>query len=234
MSDATIRDRLVDAALPHVPFDGWSAATFAAAVADSGVDPALAGALCPRGAVDLALDWHARGDAAMREGLRAADLSALRFRDRVAAALRLRLDAVEDREVLRRGAALFALPQHAGDGARAIWATADAIWTALGDTSGDGNWYTKRASLAAVWSATLLYWLGDDSPGHQATRDFIDRRIADVMAFEAFKARMRANPALKPLLAGPEWLISRVRAPDTSWRDDLPGSVKGSGLRRSR
>ncbi len=104
---------------------------------------------------------------------------------------------------MRRGTTLFALPQHAADGARAIWGTADAIWTALGDTSRDLNWYTKRATLSGVYASTVLYWLGDDSTGHQATWEFLDRRIDDVMQIEKAKAAFRENPLGKALLAGP-------------------------------
>ena len=46
---------LLDAALPHVPFDGWSAETFDAAVRDTAIDPVVARGVCPRGAMDLAL-----------------------------------------------------------------------------------------------------------------------------------------------------------------------------------
>jgi ubiquinone biosynthesis protein COQ9 len=46
-----------------------------------------------------------------------------------------------------------------------LWDTADAAWTALGDASRDGNWYTKRATLAAVLASVALFRLGDDSPG---------------------------------------------------------------------
>lgn len=60
-----IMARLLDAILPHVPFDGWSQQAFQAAVAEADVTPAVARGLCPRGAVDLALAMHARGDAAM-------------------------------------------------------------------------------------------------------------------------------------------------------------------------
>jgi ubiquinone biosynthesis protein COQ9 len=87
-------DRLIDAALLHVPFDGWSEATLRAAAADTGVDLALARALYPRGAVDLALAFHRRGDRRMAEALAIADLGALRFRDKVAEAVRLRLRVV--------------------------------------------------------------------------------------------------------------------------------------------
>jgi ubiquinone biosynthesis protein COQ9 len=188
------------------------------------VDPGLARALFPRGAVDLALAFHRRGDAAMTDRLKAADLLSMRYRDRVAAAIRCRLEAVADKEAVRRGTTLFALPNHAADGAKAIWGTADAIWTALGDTSRDLNWYTKRATLSAVYAATVLYWLGDDSIGHQNTWEFLDRRIDDVMRIEKAKAGLRDNPLSRALLAGPKKLLGRVRAPTLP--DDLPGNFR--------
>lgn len=224
MTTADPKQKLLDAALSHVPFDGWSDDTFRAAVAEAGVDDTVARALCPRGAVDLALAYHQRGDRMMVARLKAADLSDMRFRDRIAFAVRTRLEVADDKEVVRRGTTLFALPHHAADGARALWQTCDAIWTALGDTSTDVNWYTKRATLSGVYSATLLYWLGDESPDHQATWDFLDRRIDDVMRFEKVKAQVNDNPVLSKLMAGPNWLLSQVkapmRAPDL---DDLPG-----------
>ncbi len=213
---------LLQAALPHVPFDGWSEATFRAAVQDAGMAPALARAVCPRGAVDLALEYHAAGDASMRARLAGADLSALRYRDRIAAGVRYRLEAA-DRELVRRGSALFALPQHAPDGIRAVWGTADAIWDALGDTSDDINYYSKRAILSVVYASTLLFWLGDTSPGQTATWAFLDRRIENVMGFEKVKAQVKANPLLKGLLAGPNWLLAKVKAPANGAPPDLPG-----------
>lgn len=213
-------NQLVEAALPHVVFDGWSNAALNAAIAESGVAPGLAHALLPRGGVDLALAYHRLGDEAMRDALAATDLTVMRFRDRVAHAVRLRLK-MADREAVRRGTALFALPTHASDGARAIWGTVDAIWTALGDTSTDVNWYTKRATLSAVYGATVLYWLGDDTEGHEATWAFLDRRIGNVMSFEKAKAAFRENPIGKALLAGPLKVFERIHAPEQA--NDLPG-----------
>ena len=133
---------------------------FAAACKDAGLDPDTARAACPRGATDLALAYHEEGDQIMLERLGQADLSAHRFRDRVAMAVRFRLEAVEDPELVRRGMTLFALPQNVATGAQAIWRSCDRIWVALGDTSDDVNWYTKRMTLSGVYSATVLYWLG--------------------------------------------------------------------------
>ena len=217
------KSRLLDAALTHVPFDGWSPRTFDAAIADTGIDRAVARAVCPRGAVDLALAYHERGDALMLERLASADLSEMRFRDRIAAGVRFRLEAVSDKEVVRRATVLFSMPYYAPDGARAVWGTCDAIWTALGDTSEDVNWYTKRATLAGVYSATALYWLGDTSEGHAATWEFLDRRIDNVMQIEKIKAQVRQSPTLSALLAGPTWLAGQIREPSAGARPGLPG-----------
>lgn len=218
-----IKDQLLDAALMHVPFDGWSETTFRAAIADSGVEAQLARAACPRGAVDLAVAFHLRGDEDMVARLHQIDLSAMRFRDRVATAVRFRLEAVEDKEVVRRGATLFALPQYAADGSKLVWGTADRIWNALGDTADDVNWYTKRASLSAVYGATVLYWLGDESPNDAATWEFLDRRIAGVMRVEGAKAKIRKNWLLKPLMMGPDFVGRQIRPPHARNRSRMPG-----------
>lgn len=217
-------DRILDAALMHVPFDGWSDQTFRGAAADADVPLAEAKALFPRGAVDLALAFHRRGDRQMAEALAGTDLSVMRYRDRVAHAVRTRLELVEPhKEAVRRGMTLFALPIYAADGVRALWGTADAIWTALGDTSDDLNWYTKRATLSGVYSSTVLFWLGDQTADNAASWDFLDRRIGDVMRIESVKKQVRENRVLGPLMAGPDWLAKQVRAPTGRPPADLPG-----------
>lgn len=228
MTDPDIKTQLLEAAKMHVPFDGWTEAAFQAAIADTGVDQGVARAACPRGAIDLALAYHEEGDQLMLERLTATDLSDLRFRDRIAAAVRFRLEAVDDKELVRRGMTLFALPTHAPDGAKAVWDSCDRIWTALGDTSDDVNWYTKRATLSGVYSATLLYWLGDDTPDHHATWGFLDRRIDEVMQIEKFKAQVRDNKLLSGLMAGPLKILGGIKAPQhRGARPDMPGRWTG-------
>lgn len=220
----TAKNDLLQAALMHVAFDGWSEATFQAAIRDTGLAPSVARAVCPRGAIDLAIAFHKAGDEEMLARLKTTDMSNMKFRDKIATAVRLRLEAIADKEAVRRGATLFALPMYAGDGAKLVWGTCDAIWTALGDTSEDVNWYTKRATLSGVYSSTVLYWLGDNSPDHAATWDFLDRRIEDVMRIEKIKAQARKSPVISRLMTGPNWLMSHIKAPTRVPKMDLPGS----------
>ena len=222
-TNTDLKSTLLAAILPHVAFDGWTEVAFRAACDDSEIDPKLARLTCARGALDLAVWFHKVGDQKMNATLQETDMSDMRFRDKVAAAVRLRLEAVEDKEAVRRGATLFALPQNARLGAGLIWGTADAIWTTLGDTSRDVNWYTKRATLSTVYSTTVLYWIGDESPEHAATWAFLDRRIDNVMQFEKLKSQVRANKGLQNLRWGPNWFLSKIKAPKSDRPSDMPG-----------
>lgn len=217
------KEKIILSALPHVAFDGWSEDALIAASADAGIEVKDAKALFPKGGVDLAKGFHQLGDAQMVAAFETADTSHLKIREKITLAVRLRIQAVADKEAVRRGSTLFALPQHAGDGAKLIWETCDQIWTCLGDTSRDVNWYTKRATLSAVYSATVLFWLGDESDGHQDTWDFLDRRIENVMQFEKFKGQIQQNPLMSKLAAGPLSFLSKIKAPSDAPRDDLPG-----------
>ena len=216
--------QLLAAALPHVAFDGWSETSLRAACQDLSITRQMAALACPRGAIELAIRFHHDGDEAMQVVLQKTDINAMKIREKITFSVRARLDAIRDKEAVRRGATLMALPQHAAEGTGLVWGTCDRIWAAIGDSSADVNWYTKRLTLSSVYSATVLYWLGDNSPNHQDTWTFLDRRIENVMQFEKFKAQVNANPLAKQLLAGPNWLLSKIKAPSGVPTVDLPGN----------
>lgn len=233
---AAARERLLDAALPHVVFDGWSEATLRRAAQDAGEDLALARLAFPRGGLDMALAFHRRADRQLAAALDRADLQTMRMRDRIAFCVRKRVEVVADhREAVRRGASLFALPMNAPEGARAVWETADLIWTRCGDESTDYNWYTKRAILASVISSTMLYWLGDQSTDFVSTWAFLERRIDNVMQIERGKAAFRENPFAAVLTWGPRQALGLIRAPGVrpvppepagrAYADEWPGTI---------
>ena len=229
MTETSFRDdriaRAVAEAAKGAPFDGWTGEGFDKAVAAAGIAPGEARVLFPHGGRDLAAAYHRDADARLTEAMAEADLTGMRYSQKVAHAIWLRLQLVaSDREAVRKATALFSLPQNAAEGAKLIWGTADTIWNALGDTSDDANWYSKRAILSGVYGSTVLYWLGDQSADQTETRAYIDRRIDDVMAFERFKARFRDTPFGKAFARGPGQLMSRIRKP-ADRRGDLPGAL---------
>ena len=57
---------------------------------------------------------------------------------------------------------------------------ADEIWFLAGDQSVDTSWYTKRATLSAVYSATEVYMTQDKSVDFKETEQFLDQRLDEV------------------------------------------------------
>jgi ubiquinone biosynthesis protein COQ9 len=189
---ARFRAKILDAFSPLAAQLGWTEAAFRAAVADAGLSEGEAALACPKGAFDLFDAFAERADEAMLAGLDELDLSAMRYRDRVRAAVQIRLEAQAPyKEAARAMTRALAQPFRAPEAARLLWRTADRIWRALGDTSTDGNYYSKRAILSGVLGSTYTRWFSDDSPGHEETWSFLDARIENVMQFEKFKARLR-------------------------------------------
>lgn len=187
----TEKRALLEAMLPHVPFDGWTARSLALAVRDTGLDNGVALRAFPGGAADLLDFWVSETDAAMLRVLEGRDLAAMKVRERVRLAVMTRLElAAPHREAVRRALALEALPQHGPRALKQLYRTVDAIWYAAGDTATDYNFYTKRLLLAGVYGATLLHWLDDKSENFAGTAAFLDRRLADVMRIEKAKGKL--------------------------------------------
>jgi ubiquinone biosynthesis protein COQ9 len=175
------RDAAVRAALPHVPALGWTRAALAAGLRDLGQDPLDAEWLFPRGAIEAVEAWCDLADREMEDAAAAEDILARRIPARIRRLLELRLEQAEPyREAVRRALALQSLPWNLPSALRTVARTTDAIWAAAGDTSADFSWYTRRATLAGVYGATLAFWLQDEEPGFPATRAFLDRRLADL------------------------------------------------------
>jgi ubiquinone biosynthesis protein COQ9 len=203
------QDRLIEALARQVPFEGWGEKALAHAAAAEGIDPVLAADLLPGGARAQVLAFAAWADRQMTAALAAAAPPAEGehpgIRERIAAALKARFAALQPhREAVRRGLAVLALPHNAAAGLAALHRTADAIWTALGDSSTDWNWYSKRLLLAGVLSATTLYWLEDKSEGHQRTWAFLDRQLESVV-----KLGGKLGQAVKRALSFPDRVVAK-------------------------
>ncbi|HEX4303710.1 MAG TPA: COQ9 family protein [Rhizomicrobium sp.] len=199
--DAAVKAALLEAALKHAVFDGFSDRALARAAEETGTNAPTVARLFPDGPLSLVEAFSQTADSQMEKSLAAMDLKAMKIRSRIAAAVTARIEAVRPhKEAARRAAAFLTLPPHAALGATLVYRTVDAMWRAVGDTSTDFNFYTKRGILAGVYSATLLRWFTDQSEGESETAAFLAARIENVMQFEKVKAQAKqAFDRLPPL-----------------------------------
>jgi len=184
--------RLLEAAIRLAPVEGWTARMVRMAGQAAGFSPGETELLVPQGPADLAALLARRHDQRALLMLEDVDPQALKVRERIARALEARLDAAADDEAAtRRCAGFLALPPNLALGGRLAWESADGLWRWAGDTATDENHYSKRAILAGVLSAALAVRL---SSGRGAALRFVERRIDEVMRFEAWKAKSGFHP----------------------------------------
>jgi ubiquinone biosynthesis protein COQ9 len=182
----TLKTRILLTALRDVPFEGWTDAVLEKAARANNAAPE---ALFPRGALDLVLYFSGWADARIPP---AKKLEPLRVRDRVGTCVRARLEALAPHRQAVAKSLSFLGPLRLP---KLVWATAHEIWRASGDTATDYNHYTKRILLSGVLSATTLFWLNDDSAGHEKTWEFLDRRIAEVLKVGGALGRLKKKKA---------------------------------------
>lgn len=200
--DAGLRDQLADAMAAEAAFEGWTRTALAAGSRRLELPPGEADRLFPGGPIQVLTHLSGRADLATVEDMEKEGVGALKIRDRIKSAVRIRLEQhAGEREAVRRALAVLSLPFNAGLALKLLYKTVDAMWYAAGDTSTDFNFYTKRATLAGVYSSTLLYWLNDRSAGAEATWAFLDRRIDDVMKIEKLKSQVRSWTSGRPKAA---------------------------------
>lgn len=189
MDREKIKVKILHQALASVPREGWSEALLDHAAMITENDASLGWRLFPKGptqAIDL---WHSLLDKEMEASLPPAE--SLRVRERVREGVKTRLLLLAPhRELARKTAIYLARPSLVGHGARLIYRTVDKIWYYAGDTSTDYNFYTKRALLTAVYSATFLHWLQDEGEEFEKTWAFLEKRIEQVLVLASFPHRI--------------------------------------------
>lgn len=181
MEDDPLLDAALAAAIARAPAEGWTRGMLRRATADAGTDPELADSLFPRGPVSAVAAWSRATDRRVEALAAGEDMGGLRTPQRVRRAVELRLTLVEPhREALRGALGLLALPWNAGLALRLTAETASSLWYAAGDRSADFSWYTRRATLAAVYGATLAFLLSPREPDLPEVLAFLDRRLSDI------------------------------------------------------
>ncbi|WP_417319859.1 COQ9 family protein [Emcibacter sp.] len=187
-----LREPLLEAALEHIPFDGWTDIILRKAAKDLDIDYGLARLAFPQAPGDMIDALAASCDKKMSDAASLLELDKMKIRERITTLIRLRLqEELPHRETARRALTWLMLPQNQPLAIKLLNRTVDLMWRLSGDSSTDFNYYTKRLTLAGVYSSCFLYWLSDETENQTDTDAFIDRRIEDVMKIEKGKAELR-------------------------------------------
>ncbi len=199
------RDQIVAAVGSHIVFDGWSMKSLKAAAREAGLEASVVVRIFPKGVGEALTHYFRWGDRCMLATMSQRDLGAMKTRERIGTAMQVRLEVFGNREVMRRTLSTLALPLNTQIGLQTTYHTVDAIWHAAGDTATDFSFYTKRALLAGVYTATLLYWLEDTSENGEDTHGFLERCLANMLQLTALRQSFQR---IKNTLSDPAKLMA--------------------------
>ena len=187
---------LIRAMLTHVPFDGWTWESMEQGAKDIGFEkkktPSLRTKifkdLFKNGSIDFIDTFSEMIDLEVKENYNSIEPKPERVPEKIKKIIMIRLNLCQKyKEAVRSSISLSAIPVNTKISINILYRTCNSIWRIVGDKSTDFSFYTRRISLAAVYTSTLLFWLNDKSNNNIETEFFLDRRLKDISKISSLK-----------------------------------------------
>jgi ubiquinone biosynthesis protein COQ9 len=191
-----IRIDLIKAMLTHVPFDGWTWEAMEQGAIDIGYEKKKTSSerikifkdLFKNGSIDFIDIFSEIIDLEVKENYNSIEEKPERVPEKIKKIIMIRLNLCQKyKEAVRSSISLSAIPVNTKISINILYRTCNSIWRIVGDKSTDFSFYTRRISLAAVYTSTLLFWLNDKSNNNIETEFFLDRRLKDISKISSLK-----------------------------------------------
>jgi ubiquinone biosynthesis protein COQ9 len=196
LDNKQIKIDLIRAMLTHVPFDGWTWEAMEQGAIDISFEKKKTSSsrieifknLFKNGSIDFIDVFSEMIDLEVKQNYNLIDPKPERVPEKIKKMIMIRLNLCQKyKEAVRSSIALTAIPTNAKTSVNILYRTCNSMWRLAGDKSTDFSFYTRRISLAAVYTSTLLFWLNDKSNYNVETEFFLDRRLKDVSKISSFK-----------------------------------------------
>ena len=191
-----IKIDLIKAMLIHVPFDGWTWHAMEQGAIDIGFEKKKTSSLrikifkdlFKNGSIDFIDIFSEIIDLEVKENYNSIEAKPERVPEKIKKIIMIRLKLCQKyKEAVRSSISLSAIPVNTKISLNILYRTCNSIWRIAGDKSTDFSFYTRRISLAAVYTSTLLFWLNDKSNNNNETEFFLDRRLKDISKISILK-----------------------------------------------
>ena len=196
LDNRQIKIDLIRAMLTHVPFDGWTWEAMEQGAIDISFEKKKTSSsrieifkdLFKNGSIDFIDVFSEMIDLEVKQNYDLIDPKPERVPEKIKKIIMIRLKLCQKyKEAVRSSIALTTIPTNAKTSINILYRTCNSIWRISGDKSTDFSFYTRRISLATVYTSTLLFWLNDKSNDNVETEYFLDRRLKDISKISSFK-----------------------------------------------
>ncbi|MCT4635893.1 MAG: COQ9 family protein [Rickettsiales bacterium] len=173
--------------LKNAPFDRWSYSNLKKSAEDCGFSEGYTELLFPKGIKSLTEYFHQLMNKQMEEEYLKGPIPS-KISDKIAWLIELKLKAYSSYRLAIPSLMQYNLiPINICQSQKFIWQSCSRMWYLAGDNSTDYNHYTKRAILEYVYSTSLMFWLSDESPNYIDTKEFIAKKIKQVLGIGKWK-----------------------------------------------
>ena len=196
LDDYQLRMDLIRAMLTHVPFDGWTWEAMEQGAVDINFEKTKTSSfrikifkdLFKNGPIDFIDIFSEVIDLEVKEKYNLIEIKPERVPEKIKKIIMLRLNLCQKyKESVRSSVSITTIPVNARASLKILYRTCNSIWRIAGDKSTDFSFYTRRISLAAVYTSTLLFWLNDNSNNNVETEFFLERRLKDISKISNLK-----------------------------------------------
>ncbi|KAH7115171.1 ubiquinone biosynthesis protein COQ9, mitochondrial precursor [Dendryphion nanum] len=187
-----VESAILSAALSHVPGNGFTTAALKLGARDAGYLDVSTN-LLPRGVFDL-VNYHlVTQRLALKDSVQFPGDGEESIGQKLGVGAKVRTLALArlraNEPIIHRwqdALAIMAQPTYVPASLAELAKLADEIWFLAGDQSVDSSWYTKRATLSAVYSASEVFMTQDTSKDFVETEQFLDSRLGDLAKVGGF------------------------------------------------
>lgn len=182
MNQDHIKKALMEQALQIVPFEGWGRESLKNINIAAGFVNHTDELVFPSGVIEMIEYCNQYADKLMLEAIKNF-ATGMKVREKIAAAIFQKFSLYQKhRAFVSKTFSVLCIPQNILHTQKMAWNTVDLIWYEAGlDRSVDFNYYTKRGLLLAVYNASFMYWLSDDSLDFVDTKQFVMQRLDEVV-----------------------------------------------------
>lgn len=176
-----IRSQILDAALKHVPAEGWSRQAIVLGAEEAGFPSEVHG-MFPSGGYELVSHFVAKCNTDLLKHMQAETNNGQKDvadpLDFLVRAVKFRLQMIAPyKSNWPQALALIALPPNVPTALAQVLTMVDDMCYYSGDRSVDFGWYTRRVGLATIFKMVEIFMLQDSSPDHQETWKFLKNRM---------------------------------------------------------
>ncbi|XP_055838685.1 ubiquinone biosynthesis protein COQ9, mitochondrial [Episyrphus balteatus] len=178
-----VRIKILDAALKHVPIEGWSRQAIVLGAQEAGYPSEVHG-MFPSGGYELVSHFVAKCNNALLKHMQAETNNGQKEvadpLDFLIRSVKFRLQMIEPyKSHWPQAMALIALPPNVPTSLAQVLTMVDDMCYYSGDRSVDFGWYTRRVGLATIFKMVEVFMLQDKSPEHQETWTFLKNRMEE-------------------------------------------------------